>query len=315
MNAMSEIEAAEPIGPKARLSLTSLYELFESTPEPAWLVDDVAIEAQPLIIGGAIKTLKTSVALDLAVSLATGTEFLGRFRVPKRRRVAFFSGEGARATVKETTERILRSKGKGVRAPEYACHFAFALPRIGRASDRAELRRILKGERIGAVIFDPLYLCMRADGSTAGAMSNLYEVGPILAATAEACADAGATPIFIHHTNKSAPSSRGTAPNKKFSDSMTPIPPVELADLALAGVGEFARQWILLGRSEEYEPGSGRHDMNVTLGGAGRSAQLRLAIDEGRKCRSWKVSTTPHGPLTPHGPFPTSVPSVSTSVV
>ena len=160
MNAMSENEEAEPTGPKGRLSLTSLYELFESTPEPAWLVDDVAIEAQPLIIGGAIKTLKTSVALDLAVSLATGTEFLGRFRVPKPRRVAFFSGEGARATVKETTERILRSKG--VRAPDYACHFAFALPRIGRASDRAELRRILKGEAIDAVIFDPLYLCMRA---------------------------------------------------------------------------------------------------------------------------------------------------------
>ncbi len=51
------------------------------------------IEAQPLIIGGAIKTLKTSLALS--VSLATGTEFLGRCPVPERRRIAFFSGEGA----------------------------------------------------------------------------------------------------------------------------------------------------------------------------------------------------------------------------
>lgn len=53
------------------------------------------IEAQPLIIGGAIKTLKTSLTLALSVSLATGIEFLGRCPVPERRRIAFFSGEGA----------------------------------------------------------------------------------------------------------------------------------------------------------------------------------------------------------------------------
>ncbi len=57
MNPMSEIEAAVSTGPNARLSLMNVYELVESTPEPAWLGDDAMIEAQPLIIGGAIKTL------------------------------------------------------------------------------------------------------------------------------------------------------------------------------------------------------------------------------------------------------------------
>ena len=43
---------------------------------------------------GPQKSLKTSVAWDLAISLITGKPFLGRFEVNRFASVAFFSGEG-----------------------------------------------------------------------------------------------------------------------------------------------------------------------------------------------------------------------------
>src|SRR3974390_3509885 len=62
-----------------------------------WLVDNVLVEGQPAVIGGPKKTLKTTCALDLAISLATGTPFLGHFRVAQPVRVAVLSGENGTA--------------------------------------------------------------------------------------------------------------------------------------------------------------------------------------------------------------------------
>ena len=58
-------------------------------------VNRVLASGQPAVIGGPQKALKTGVLIDLAVSLGTGTTFLGdeRFFVPKRRRVCVLSGE------------------------------------------------------------------------------------------------------------------------------------------------------------------------------------------------------------------------------
>ena len=42
------------------------------------------------------------------------------------------------------------------------------------------------------------------------------------------------------------------------------------------GVGEFVRQWVLVGRRTPYQPGTGAHDLLLTVGGsAGGPAILR----------------------------------------
>src|SRR6516164_11082089 len=58
-----------------------------------WLVEQILVGGQPGVIGGPKKGMKTSIALDLAVSLASGTPFLGVFAVPMRMRVGVISGE------------------------------------------------------------------------------------------------------------------------------------------------------------------------------------------------------------------------------
>ena len=105
---------------------------------------------------------------------------------------------------------------------------------------------------------------------------------------ADACAAAGATLVLVHHTTKASNAKAGAT---------------TLADLSFAGVAEFARQWMLVGRSSDYVPGSGRHDLVVSVGGsAGHSSQWRVSIDEradASKQRGWKVGVEadrPDGP-------------------
>lgn len=90
-----------------------------------------------------------------------------------------------------------------------------------------------------------------------------------LSKVSETCDRAGATLVLIHHTTKTAArKEEGTASN--------------LHDLAFAGIGEFARQWLLLRRVVEYQPGTGLHELNLSIGGsAGHSSQWNVRVDEG----------------------------------
>lgn len=236
--------------------------MAEDPPALDWLVEGVMVADQPLVIGGPAKCLKTSVALDLAGSLGTGTPFLGTFRVPCKRRVVVFSGESGEAVICDTLRRILAAKGVKPKSCRVRC--GFRLPRLSVAADRTELQELLLSERIEVVIVDPLYLCLA--GTRPMAASNLYEVGQALHAAGDACRRAGATLVLVHHTTK------GSAKGGE----------VTLLDLSQAGVGEFARQWLLVSRRSDYRPGSSRHELALTAGGsAGHSSRWRVDVDEG----------------------------------
>ena len=136
------------------------------------------------------------------------------------------------------------------------------------------------------MFLDPLSLCL-LDGAQAGAASNLYDVGPRLRSAAQACLDAGATPVFVHHTTKGGARQGAGAP--------------DLEDLAFAGVGAFARQWLLVRRRAPYRPGSGRHQLVLAAGGsAGHSGCWHVDVDEGAlqedfSGRRWRATARPAG--------------------
>jgi hypothetical protein len=132
--------------------------------------------------------------------------------------------------------------------------WGFELPQLANASHMAEVNRGIAEHGIQLLIVDPLYLCLLAGlaGETLDAR-NLFQMGPLFVQISKSCISAGCTPLLIHHTIKRPPN---------------PFEPLDLKDLAYAGVQESARQWILLSPRERYEPGTGLHKLWLEYGGS-----------------------------------------------
>ena len=79
----------------------------------------------------------------------------------------------------------------------------------------------------------------------------LYKVN-CLRGMGEVCAAAGCTMLLAVHNKKG---------------KVDPYSPPELEDIAWAGFQEYFRQWLLVGRRERYEPGTGDHHLWLNVGG------------------------------------------------
>lgn len=231
----------------------------------SYIIEDVMVDREPMIVGGASKSLKTTVTTDLAVSIATGTPFLGKFRVPRPRSVLFISGESGEATTQETIMTILKARGL---KPEdlVNLHISFKLPKLDDDGDVQDLLQELQELAIDIVIIDPLYRSLRAGDDA----SNIFAMGEKLELIAEQIHAAGVTPILLHHFRKMG---------KSWHE------PPELEDLSQSGLSEFGRQFFLLKRALQYEM-DGIHELWFKWGGsAGHQGQGMLHIDTGTRER------------------------------
>jgi hypothetical protein len=105
-------EVAEAVeeeqAPKSRPQRLAAF--LKNVKPPTWLVDGIATEGSVGFIAGSPKSFKSWFALDLALSIATGSLFLDYFRVVKPGRVLYIQEEDPASTVKARTKKIWRSK-------------------------------------------------------------------------------------------------------------------------------------------------------------------------------------------------------------
>lgn len=237
-----------------------------------WLVDRVLIGKGPLIIGGREKCFKTSLAMDLAVSLATQTKWLGEFQVNHMRETAFFTAEIAQEDCQELSIRIMEAKGLDPMAvrgfdivptvPSMAINRVTQQPADMKAF--LGLKRYLQERKPNVAMFDPLYWAL--GGSSVG---DMYEIGMVLRKISDLCTEMGVWPIFCHHAVKGTSEDEGR--------------PMKLGDLYGTGVQQFARQWLLVSHAEEFR--DGKADLWLNMGGSsgkGDRGLWRLGIDEGQ---------------------------------
>jgi hypothetical protein len=226
-----------------------------------WLIEGVLVAKQSFMVGGKKKCLKTGVLCDLALSLATGTDFLGHFPVPQPRRVAFFSAESGKQDIQHRMATILKQKGgrleRGYLWP------SFDRPQLSDGDDLAKIGDFVARQKIDVVIVDPLYLTLLAGGDGDTAASNLYQMGTVFGNVAETIIRAGATPILCHHFKKTV----------QGAD-------LDLDDFSMVGAAEFARQSLLIARRGEYA-GPQNNQLVVRTHGYGRGDRFSVRIDEG----------------------------------
>jgi len=245
-----------------------------------WLVENVLVEGQVAFLGGPRKSLKTSIVTDLVISIGTAKPFLGRFAVPKARRVAMISGESGQATIKDCARRVCFAKGIELGAANVV--WGSRLPRLADATALSEFFDNVKSAGCEMCVIDPLYLCLLA-GQTGIQACNLLQMGPLFASIESACTDRKMTLLLVHHTVK------GTRPKKSAN---APLP---LEALAYSGAAEYARQWIMVNPRCAYVPSTGTFALWMGIGGsAGHSATWMVDITEGKmnqdfSGRTWEV--------------------------
>lgn len=254
-------------------------ELMNAKFDIRYLVKGILVAGQPCLLGGPKKCLKTSVIVDLGISLTTGGYFLGKFRVPQAVTVAIMSGESGMATIQETIRRISKTATVDPHKLDRLL-VTEKLPQLGDPAHLLALQAFITEHAIEVLIIDPTYLAM--PGADAG---NLFVQGGLLRGISGLCAEHKVTVILAHHT-------------KKNTADPHAIP--ELDNLAWAGFAEFARQWIMLGRLEAFMPGTGEHKLWLTAGGsAGHSGAWGLDVFEGSRedegGRVWETTVTPAG--------------------
>lgn len=237
-------------------------QLGEAPPPRTWLITDFLEAGQFCFIGGESKTLKTSVALSLAMSLACGEKFLRRFDVPKLCRVAICSGEIGAAMLWETTNRIGRAIDMDPAALGDRVVISEVVPDISDDMWMNRLERDLKAHKSDVLIVDPFFQATMncPDASTSG--SRMYSLLGKIKAMGKRC---NCTIIMIHHL-------------KKAGVKTVPFAPPDRTDLAGAGVVEFVRQWLLLGRRSAWEDGASTHELWLRYGGSHQACGL-LALD------------------------------------
>lgn len=245
-------------------------EFASRTYEDKWLVEYFLKAHQPCILAGPSKCLKTTLLVELAISLSTGRDLLEEFKSTPQR-VAFISAESGEETLQETAIRICRSKGIELSGLSDNLFWRFRPAQISEVSHIESLRAFILRNKITVLMIDPAYLSMGIGDDA----KNQFLVGAVLQKLTALQADTGATVILAAHTNK----------------NIAPGTELTLSHIAYAGFGQWARQWILINRKKEYDPTqAGIHKLIMSFGGsAGHVGAVVLDIDEGtiEEGRKW----------------------------
>lgn len=276
-----ELESADDASEKnerPRLQLISSKELAEGDYKSEYLVSGLLVKGQPAIIAGGKKSLKTTLAIDLSLSLGSGAKFLNHFYVPKPVRVGLMSGESGASTIQESARRIAKSKPWFELSAYENCLWSFNVPQLGDPAIEPEMVEFVLQNKLEVLVLDPVYLMLPLGDDAA----NLFKVGQSLAIFNRLTNETGVTVVLVHHLRK------GPAGQNQFE-------PPELEQISWSGFQEWARQWVLIGRRERYNPeNAGHHELWLCGGGSAcHSFELALDADEGSKRegadRRWEV--------------------------
>lgn len=236
--------------------------------EMNYLIEHIAVTGQNMVVGGVGKVLKTLICgVDMGISIASGSSFLGQFRVPAKQRVCFLSGESGEFKLQDVARRVCATKEISLKE-DVDMLWGWDLPQLAKPDDLDALGRMVRETGTKVLMIDPLYLCLLGGDVQKRQASNIFDMGSLLSELTALAREHQITMCLMHHCAKhSADLSK----------------PPDLKDLAFAGFAEWARQWILLGRRADYLDGSGRHELWMRSGGsAGHGGLWAVDVDEGQ---------------------------------
>ena len=268
-----------PTGESLLSDLLPMSKFVRQSHHIEYLIPFCIVAGQPGVISARTKSLKTTVAIDANISLATATPFLGFWQVPSPIKCGILSAESGSATIAETIRRIASSKGI---IPEEIdnCLVSARCPRLQSKSWLDEIRRVIGENELRCLTIDPTYMAI------AGIKQNdLSSVAALLEPVSRIISDTGCAVLMVHH-------------NRKVSEMRYGCPTLE--EITGSGFAEWARFWLLLNRRREWDDTAGQHWLwFVTGGSAGFGSRKWLDVTEGKPTdaggRVWEVEVVAAG--------------------
>jgi hypothetical protein len=166
-----------------------------------WDIRDVLPRCEPAILAGPPKSGKTWAALDLALSVATGTPWLGGAFENTRRepaRVLVIALEDGQRRLRSRIWELARGRGITPNDATLREHLAVSREalRLPSKSDERAFVAELRAWRPAVVLVDNLTRVMVGD------QNAIKDVALFTSLWARICGDVGAGVAFLHHTSK-----------------------------------------------------------------------------------------------------------------
>jgi hypothetical protein len=179
------------------LPVVRASDIQSSITKPTWLIDRLWTHQAVGVIGGSPKSGKTWLALEMAVSVASGTPCLGRFAVLSPGRVLIYAAEDSADAVRSRIESLSRLHQIDFTQLDVHIITADSL-RLDRPEHQDRLESTLLLYKPSLLILDPLVRVHAIDENVAGQVSAL--LGYIRSLQRKT----GAAIALVHHIRKNA---------------------------------------------------------------------------------------------------------------
>lgn len=185
------------MAPDGELSVRRVAEVAARGDDgPAWLIEDLWSEGAVGVIGGAPKSCKSWLALEMASAVASGRPCLGRYGVPRPGPALVYAAEDAPPDVRDRVEQLARARDASFASLDVHLILEPSL-RLDRAEDLARLRRTLARHRPRLLVLDPYVRLQRGVDE-----NDATQVSAILGALRELSRAFALAIALVHHTRK-----------------------------------------------------------------------------------------------------------------
>jgi RecA-family ATPase len=170
-------------------------------PQTQWLVEGLWSDQAVGILGGEPKCCKSFLALDVAVSVASGAACLRQFPVGRTGKVLLFPAEDSLPVVRQRLEGIASAAGVSFASLPVEVITVPSL-RLDTAIDRQRLANTVRTFQPILLILDPLIRLHRVDENDA------TQIGALLSFLRELQRQFQVAVLLVHHARKDSHSSR-----------------------------------------------------------------------------------------------------------
>lgn len=174
--------------------LGTLLARVDDAPPPLYLIRGVMAEGDHGMLAAEFKAGKTWAENDLAVSVASGTPWLGIFETSPGP-VLVFAGEGGPRKIARRFRAICESRG--IDPATLPIRVCLRVPHLTSEPAMVFVEDEIATHKPRLVIIDPLYLAARGARG-----ADLYEMGAHLERIQVICQRHGSALLLVHHWNK-----------------------------------------------------------------------------------------------------------------